>query len=68
MNVGNLTYVPTISVVLGLFIGFPIFTRFIGIFDGIPYAPFLTLGLLVFIGFSGEELLGLTSSDLPRIS
>ena len=65
---GSLTYVPAIRVVLGLFTGCPRFAGFTGVTDGPPYAPVPTLGLLVFTSCSGEELLGLTSSDLLGIS
>ena len=62
--VGNLTSIPAIRVALGLFTGFPGFVGFTGITDGIPCAPILTLGLLVFTRSSGEGLLGLISWDL----
>ena len=65
---GSLIFVLSIRVVLGLFTGFPGFVGFTGVTDGPPCAPFLTLGLLVFTSSSGEELLGLTSGDLPRMS
>ena len=60
LNVGSLMSVTTIRVALGLFTGFPRFVGFARVGDGLPYAPFPTLGLLVFTCGSGEELLGLT--------
>ena len=64
----SITSLPTIRVALGLFTGFPGFAGFTGIADGIPYAPVLTLGLLVFTSGSGEERLGLTLGDLHGMS
>ena len=61
---GSLTSILAIRVALKLFTGFPEFTGFTGIADGIPFAPVPTLGLLVFISGSGEEILGLTLGDL----
>ena len=61
---GNLIFVPTIRVALGLFTRPPNFTGFMGIVDGISCSPVPTLGLLVFIMGSGDGLLGLTLGDL----
>ena len=63
----SLTFVPTIRVALGLLTGFLGFARFIGITDGLPCTLVPTLGILVFTSGLGEELLGLTSEDLPRM-
>ena len=61
-------FVPTIRVVLGLFTGFPVFAGFTRVTDEPPCAQVLTLGLLVFTSYSGEEILGLTLGDLPGMS
>ena len=64
---GNLIYVPTIRVALGLFVGPPEFTGFTRMADGISYSPVPTLGLLVFTRGSGDGLLGLTLGDLSEM-